>query len=91
MTEPARLNVTLPCPSIEVRRGEYVTVWLRIDDGTDFNRIQCEIRVSRDGKPEVFLPGDHLGIMQRFEDWTPESPSPTPASAPDTQKENEHA
>jgi hypothetical protein len=78
VTEAARINVTLPCPSIEVRRGEYVTVWLRIDDGTDFNRIQCELRVSRDGRPEVFLPGAHVGIVQRFENWTQEPASPAP-------------
>ena len=69
MSEPVRLRVEVDCPVIEVGRGEFVTVWLRTDDGSGFDRIQCELRVSRDGRPEVFLPPKHVGIVRSFDTW----------------------
>jgi hypothetical protein len=71
VSEPARIKFEIDCPSIEVRRGEYATVWLRVDDGSGFDRIQCELRVEKDGTPRVYLPPRHVGIVDSFDIWTP--------------------
>lgn len=72
MAKHARIKFEVDCPSIEVRRGEYATVWLRVDDGSPgFDRIQCELRVAEDGTSRVYLPPRHVGIVESFDNWTP--------------------
>jgi hypothetical protein len=71
MSMPARIRMDMQCPPIEVRRGEHVTVWLRVDNGSGFDRVQCELRVAPDGTPRVFLPPGHTGIVASFDEWTP--------------------
>jgi hypothetical protein len=81
MSAPARIRMDVQCPQIEVRRGEFVTVWLRTDDGSGFDRIQCELRVEEDGTARVYLPPRHAGIVDSFERWQPSGPPGTPKGA----------
>lgn len=52
---------------VTVRRGETLTVWLdRAAESFQRDAIQVELRVTRDGEPEVFSDGVR---STSFEEW----------------------
>lgn len=54
-------KVTVPIETIYVGTGETVTVFLA--------GRQVELRVPREGPPEIFVRAEHRGMVRDFAEW----------------------
>ena len=63
----------LEVPVITIKRGETMTVWMRISDHP-LQQEQVELRVKRDGTPEIFSRKDldSSPNLMDFKDWGPD-------------------
>lgn len=50
---------------IKVTKNEFLTLWVQDGDGDSF--IQVELRVTPEGRPEIYT--DILSIVKTFREW----------------------
>jgi len=63
-----RVNVEVD--NVRVQRHEFITLWLdRHKFGEALDGVQVELRVSKDGKAEIFTSLKEVDVLD-FADWT---------------------
>ena len=60
------VHCTKEVSAINIQKGETITVWLQ---ASNTERIQVEIRIGFDGKPEIFTDSNMMLNVKSFEHW----------------------
>ena len=61
------ITITHKISSINIGRGETITIWLNKAVQPEFNQVQVELRVKPDGTPEIF--SSEPILLQSFDKW----------------------